>query len=291
MPPGGPPAPPPPHEGAGLPLPLARRRTLSERLFPAQEGLAPPTSPREPEPEPTSPQRTRSTVRRLRTSMSQGSEHAVADSPADGFPPAAALEPGHSSDGIGGERASPVRRRVSLSDRLFRRSTSQEDAPLDAEGRPRARRTSLSEKFIEAQSNEGIPVPSPPSPSPAETPPDSQDTVTGNEDGNRQPQPQPQPHRPESPTPSEAIEPPSARVKSYHPLALEVLVLLMPGSVLGVLARLGLSALDTYDGQGVFALAWVQGIGCLVMGCCVGWRDQISALSVSISPCPRPARG
>ncbi|EJU06029.1 hypothetical protein DACRYDRAFT_73278 [Dacryopinax primogenitus] len=51
----------------------------------------------------------------------------------------------------------------------------------------------------------------------------------------------------------------------------------MPGSVFGVLARLGLTALDTYNGQGVFALAWVQGLGCLVMGACVGWRDQITA--------------
>ncbi|PFH52782.1 hypothetical protein AMATHDRAFT_139084 [Amanita thiersii Skay4041] len=40
----------------------------------------------------------------------------------------------------------------------------------------------------------------------------------------------------------------------------------MPASVFGVLARLGLTALATYDGRSVFPLAYAQAVGCLVMG-------------------------
>ncbi|KAJ7904579.1 CrcB-like protein-domain-containing protein [Mycena olivaceomarginata] len=53
--------------------------------------------------------------------------------------------------------------------------------------------------------------------------------------------------------------------KTYHPLSIHVLVLLMPFSVLGVLARLGLTALASYSGQSIFPLAYSQAIGCLIM--------------------------
>ncbi|KAF9009010.1 hypothetical protein BDQ17DRAFT_93447 [Cyathus striatus] len=65
--------------------------------------------------------------------------------------------------------------------------------------------------------------------------------------------------------------PPSAQEKvpsskTYHPFSFPVLVLLAPASILGVLARLGLVALATYDGQSIFPLAYAQSLGCFVMG-------------------------
>ncbi|KIY74150.1 hypothetical protein CYLTODRAFT_385635 [Cylindrobasidium torrendii FP15055 ss-10] len=51
-----------------------------------------------------------------------------------------------------------------------------------------------------------------------------------------------------------------------HPFHIDVLALLFPSSLFGVLARLGLSALVTYDGQSIFPLAYAQGVGCLFMG-------------------------
>ncbi|KAI0677571.1 CrcB-like protein-domain-containing protein [Trametes maxima] len=65
--------------------------------------------------------------------------------------------------------------------------------------------------------------------------------------------------------------PPSAEEKLppskiYHPLSFPVLALLMPASIFGVLARLGLQAITTYDGRSIFPLAWVQAAGCLIMG-------------------------
>ena len=59
----------------------------------------------------------------------------------------------------------------------------------------------------------------------------------------------------------------------YHPYTL---ALLIPGSIFGLLARLGINALVTYPGQSVFALAWVQGVGCFIMGFCLGLRESIS---------------
>lgn len=64
--------------------------------------------------------------------------------------------------------------------------------------------------------------------------------------------------------PSEAEELPPAKI--YRPLSIHVLALLMPASILGVLARLGLEALTTYDGQAIFPLAYVQATGCFIMG-------------------------
>lgn len=54
--------------------------------------------------------------------------------------------------------------------------------------------------------------------------------------------------------------------KVYKPYDPAVVLILAPASILGVLGRLGTVSLTTYDGSSVFALAYVQGIGCLVMG-------------------------
>ncbi|KAK0206669.1 CrcB-like protein-domain-containing protein [Desarmillaria ectypa] len=54
--------------------------------------------------------------------------------------------------------------------------------------------------------------------------------------------------------------------KIYKPYSIHVVALLIPASILGLLARLGLEALATYDGQSIFPLAYSQAVGCLVMG-------------------------
>lgn len=68
--------------------------------------------------------------------------------------------------------------------------------------------------------------------------------------------------------PSEVEELPP--VKIYRPLSIHVVALLMPASIFGVLARLGLQALTTYSGESIFPLAYVQATGCFIMG--VGLR-------------------
>ncbi|KAJ7157097.1 major facilitator superfamily domain-containing protein [Mycena filopes] len=60
---------------------------------------------------------------------------------------------------------------------------------------------------------------------------------------------------------------------TYHPLSPHTLALLMLFSVLGVLARLGLSALANYSGQSIFPLAYSQGVGCLIMGFCLALKE------------------
>ncbi|KAF7352738.1 hypothetical protein MVEN_01240000 [Mycena venus] len=50
----------------------------------------------------------------------------------------------------------------------------------------------------------------------------------------------------------------------------------MPFSVLGVLARLGLTALATYSGQSIFPLAYSQATGCLIMGFCLALKEPFS---------------
>lgn len=70
--------------------------------------------------------------------------------------------------------------------------------------------------------------------------------------------------------------------KVYNPYSLPVFSLLMPMSIFGVLARLGLLAVTSYDGQTIFSLAWVQGAGCLVMGFALGIRDEIGDLFVTL---------
>ena len=65
--------------------------------------------------------------------------------------------------------------------------------------------------------------------------------------------------------------------KVYSPFSPPVIASLMASSIFGVLARLGLLALTTYDGKAIFPLAWVQGAGCLIMGFALGLKDQIGA--------------
>ncbi|KAI0068818.1 hypothetical protein BV25DRAFT_1866744 [Artomyces pyxidatus] len=73
--------------------------------------------------------------------------------------------------------------------------------------------------------------------------------------------------------PSEQEQLPPAKV--YHPLSPAVLALLMPASVFGLLARLGIEALVTYDGHSIFPLAYAQGLGCLIMGIALRLKDPI----------------
>lgn len=66
--------------------------------------------------------------------------------------------------------------------------------------------------------------------------------------------------------------------KIYHPYSIHVLALLMPASAFGVLARLGLQALVTYDGQSIFPLAYVQATGCFIMGVALGMKTPFGNL-------------
>lgn len=68
--------------------------------------------------------------------------------------------------------------------------------------------------------------------------------------------------------------------KVYPPLAFPVLVLLIPGSILGTLARLGLLAMTSYDGESIFPLAYVQAVGCLFMGFGLRLKEPIGQLYV-----------
>ncbi|KAF9485297.1 hypothetical protein BDN70DRAFT_871320 [Pholiota conissans] len=63
--------------------------------------------------------------------------------------------------------------------------------------------------------------------------------------------------------------------KIYPPLSFPVLALLAPASILGLLVRLGLVALMSYDGHSVFPLAYAQAVGCLVMGIGVRLKEPI----------------
>ncbi len=68
--------------------------------------------------------------------------------------------------------------------------------------------------------------------------------------------------------------------KRYSPLSFPVIALLMPASVFGVLARLGLVALMDYDGHSVFPLAYAQAVGCLIMGFAIYLRKPTGELYV-----------
>jgi hypothetical protein len=68
--------------------------------------------------------------------------------------------------------------------------------------------------------------------------------------------------------------------KTYAPLSFPVIALLMPASVFGVLARLGLVALMNYDGHAVFPLAYAQAVGCLIMGFGLGLKEPIGQMYV-----------
>ncbi|KAF5390576.1 hypothetical protein D9757_002739 [Collybiopsis confluens] len=70
------------------------------------------------------------------------------------------------------------------------------------------------------------------------------------------------------------------RTRTYHPFAPHVLLLLIPSSIFGLLARLGLVALGTYEGQSIFPLAYAQGLGCFVMGYFVFLKEPMGKLQV-----------
>ncbi|KAI0320675.1 CrcB-like protein-domain-containing protein [Amylostereum chailletii] len=65
------------------------------------------------------------------------------------------------------------------------------------------------------------------------------------------------------------------QAKVYAPYSPAVLALLMPASIFGVLARLGLQALTTYDGRSIFPLAYAQAIGCLIMGIALRLKEPL----------------
>lgn len=68
--------------------------------------------------------------------------------------------------------------------------------------------------------------------------------------------------------------------KTYEPLSFPVIALLMPTAVFGVLARLGIVALTTYNGESIFPLAYVQALGCLIMGFCLRLKEPLGQLCV-----------
>ncbi|KAG0200381.1 hypothetical protein BGX33_011047, partial [Mortierella sp. NVP41] len=53
--------------------------------------------------------------------------------------------------------------------------------------------------------------------------------------------------------------------------------LIIPFSILGLLIRLGLVSIETFEGQQVFALAWPQFVGCMLMGLFVSTRVWIDS--------------
>lgn len=63
--------------------------------------------------------------------------------------------------------------------------------------------------------------------------------------------------------------------KLYRPLDLPVLLILAPASMLGVLARLGIIALATFEGNSIFPLAYAQAVGCLVMGFALRLKEPL----------------
>lgn len=79
---------------------------------------------------------------------------------------------------------------------------------------------------------------------------------------------------------TESYDPASPEPLVYHAFSIHVLSFLMSFSVFGTLARLGIRALATYDGQSIFPLAWVQAVGCVIMGFTMGLREPITKLYV-----------
>jgi len=76
--------------------------------------------------------------------------------------------------------------------------------------------------------------------------------------------------------PDEAEDLPPSKI--YRPYSVHVLALLMPASILGALARLGLQTLVTYDGESIFPLAYIQATGCFIMGVALGMKAQFGNL-------------
>ena len=60
--------------------------------------------------------------------------------------------------------------------------------------------------------------------------------------------------------------------------AAPILSLLIFFSIVGVLIRIGLTDLNSYQGAPVFSLIYAQFIGCAIMGFCLASKDMIMAL-------------
>lgn len=69
---------------------------------------------------------------------------------------------------------------------------------------------------------------------------------------------------------------PSTPASTYPTFSIHVIALLMSSSVLGTLARLGIHALAAYPEQSIFPLAWVQAVGCVIMGFALAMREPIT---------------
>jgi len=87
--------------------------------------------------------------------------------------------------------------------------------------------------------------------------------------------------------PSSHHEPEPSAQRPVEPISLHVLALLIPVSTFGVLARLGLLALGTYDGSSIFPLIYVQAVGCLIMGFTIELREPFGRLYVIPVSIPR----
>lgn len=76
-------------------------------------------------------------------------------------------------------------------------------------------------------------------------------------------------HSAEAGEPKEVPEP---SIQLYEN-KLTIFAALIPMSILGTLIRLGLNMLETYNGSPVFALAYPQFVGCVIMGIAVKKKD------------------
>jgi fluoride exporter len=78
------------------------------------------------------------------------------------------------------------------------------------------------------------------------------------------------------PLPTELVTSVGLSITTYSPFSPAVIALLMPASIFGTLARLGLQALATYDGESIFPLAYPQALGCFIMGVALPLKDTLS---------------
>jgi hypothetical protein len=88
----------------------------------------------------------------------------------------------------------------------------------------------------------------------------------------------------ERPPASDEGIPPS---KTYAPLSFPVIVLLMPASVFGVLARLGLVALMNYDGHAVFPLRILRLLAVSLWALDLGSRHRSGRCMLLRCPCDK----
>lgn len=68
---------------------------------------------------------------------------------------------------------------------------------------------------------------------------------------------------------------PTAEPVSYPPYSPYIITLLIPASIFGVLARLGLTAIATHEGNAIFPLAYSQALGCLLIGFTARFRESL----------------